>query len=424
MPSYSYIPGTIVMALLLVVLLLLRKRHATLRIDSWLLAFGFIIIATTAASLPRPHTDLRLFYHFLQLVFEMLAGLTFIYGAEALHSSGKPRDAYLLWNGPAMLALMVVYSWYIGAHWVYIIIITIGMIAACASFFFLSGRRFTALCQLAVWIYAAYLLHRQGNLYDPVVYYVYLRTATYTMLCFVYLLVAATCLQRLPKRSIGKFTIVTGMLIWAVCSVLHSWSLSQPQLHILVNQTWDMQKFLIATGLLLFLLEEQVASTQWLALHDQLTGLANRRLLEDLLPYAISTANRGKTSLTLFLFDLNDFKDINDTHGHRGGDSLLQHITAILKARLRETDTLARIGGDEFVLVAPGLQEPADIQSFLQFIHESIESPLYLDEKVVTITGSIGYAVYPNDVLHTTPEDSANQLLELADRRMYLLKQK
>jgi diguanylate cyclase len=411
------------MAALLAVLLFLRKRHSTIRIDNWLYAFGFIIITTTVSSLPRTESPMHLVYHLLELYFEMLTCLAFVYAAEMSHASGKLRDSYLLWNGPAMLALMLVYGWYISTPWVYAVIIAVGVVAACFSLLSLPGRRLTALYQLGVWIYAAFLLHMQGHLYDHVLGYIYLRRLTYSMLCFAYILAAVTCLTKLPKRSIGKITIATGMLIWAACSALHSWSITQPAYRTLVDQTWDMQKFLIATGLLLFLLEEQLASTQWLALHDQLTGLANRYLLEDRLRHAIATAHRAGTGLTVFLFDLNGFKNINDTYGHRAGDLLLKHITTTLQASLRETDTLARMGGDEFVLIAPGMQELPGIERLSRFILDSIAAPLdFTDHKTLSITGSIGYAVYPKDVLKSSSEDPSNQLLDLADRRMYALK--
>jgi len=107
------------------------------------------------------------------------------------------------------------------------------------------------------------------------------------------------------------------------------------------------------------LLERQVAINEWYALHDQLTGLPNRRCFEDKLDQAIKQAQRTDSKVALVMIDLDGFKAVNDTLGHDTGDLLLQFIAKNLQKVIRSVDTLARLGGDEFILLMTNL--PADL---------------------------------------------------------------
>ncbi len=151
------------------------------------------------------------------------------------------------------------------------------------------------------------------------------------------------------------------------------------------------------------------------ALHDELTSLPNRTLLQDRLAQAILAARRGTTPLTLLLVDLDRFKEINDTFGHHYGDLLLQQIGPRLRGVLRESDTVARLGGDEFGIVLP-TTDAASAVSVSQQLLRILEAPFDLDGQSVEIGASIGVASYP------AHGSDAATLLRGADVAMYVAK--
>ncbi len=156
---------------------------------------------------------------------------------------------------------------------------------------------------------------------------------------------------------------------------------------------------------------------QKLAFHDPLTGLPNRRLLEDRLHQALSKAKRFQKRMALLYIDLDRFKPVNDEFGHAAGDELLLAVAQRLRLCVRESDTVARVGGDEFVVLLPVLEKAAQALAVAQKIHAALVQPFALsDGLVVTISSSIGIAMYPE---HGSAEA---ELTEHADAAMYQAK--
>lgn len=153
------------------------------------------------------------------------------------------------------------------------------------------------------------------------------------------------------------------------------------------------------------------------ATHDALTNLANRSLLYDRIEYAIHQAKRNNIPFAVLYFDLNRFKRINDSLGHAVGDALLVDIATRLQERLRKTDTLARIGGDEFVIVAPGIRTVEHMKLFLNILLNQFEIPFIIQTYEILITTSVGIALYPND------GKNPDELLTNADMAMYTAKE-
>lgn len=151
--------------------------------------------------------------------------------------------------------------------------------------------------------------------------------------------------------------------------------------------------------------------------YDSLTGLPNRRLLSDRLSQSIKRAERsGKSSAICFL-DLDGFKTVNDLHGHKAGDALLVRVTQNLQHVLRAEDTLARMGGDEFVVILSNVASPEECALILDRILAAIRQPVLIDGHTVHISASIGVSLYPAD--NADPDT----LLRHADQAMYLAKQ-
>lgn len=153
------------------------------------------------------------------------------------------------------------------------------------------------------------------------------------------------------------------------------------------------------------------------ALYDSLTSLPNRTLFIDRLEQAILSAQRNDGTLVVMLMDLDHFKEVNDTLGHHVGDTLLNKIGPILQQNLRGIDTVARMGGDEFLILLPGSDEHQGVE-VAQKILSSILKPFLVDEHVLEVGASIGIAIYP---FHA---DDPNSLIRRADVAMYGAKRK
>ena len=156
---------------------------------------------------------------------------------------------------------------------------------------------------------------------------------------------------------------------------------------------------------------------QQMAYHDSLTGLPNRKLFSDRLGIALAQAQRNQQKVGVAMLDLDKFKDVNDTLGHDVGDLLLQAAAERLSAALRKGDTVARFGGDEFVLILPDLEVIEGAIQVAQKIVDSFRKPFLIDTQQLVVTTSIGIAVYPGDGI------DEGTLLKNADIAMYLAKQ-
>jgi len=154
-----------------------------------------------------------------------------------------------------------------------------------------------------------------------------------------------------------------------------------------------------------------------LATHDSLTGLPNRNLLDDRLTMGLALSRRSGNKLAVLMLDLDRFKIINDTMGHAVGDQLLKSVAERLTGVIRKSDTAARIGGDEFVLVLPHIHSPSDAAKLAQRILDIFREPFIIDGHQLNISTSIGIAVYPE----TGKE--IDMLLKNSDKAMYQAKE-
>lgn len=150
--------------------------------------------------------------------------------------------------------------------------------------------------------------------------------------------------------------------------------------------------------------------------HDTLTGLPNRLLFGDRLQQAFASAQRQQTLLGLMFVDLDHFKEVNDTRGHRMGDLLLQEVARRMKACLRVSDTLARVGGDEFVVVLPALEAPYSARLVANKLCAELRQPFVLEAFQVQLSCSIGVALYPESAR------TRDELVHQADQAMYRVK--
>jgi len=150
-----------------------------------------------------------------------------------------------------------------------------------------------------------------------------------------------------------------------------------------------------------------------LSTRDSLTGLYNRLSLQEKITWLISTSHRTDESFAVIYLDLDNFKNINDFKGHNFGDKILQNIATILLHTIRDNDMAARIGGDEFVILLPNVENEEKIHEIAQRIKLKLSQPLIIDENHYSVTASMGITLYPKD------GDNFHTLLKNADIAMY-----
>jgi diguanylate cyclase (GGDEF)-like protein len=160
----------------------------------------------------------------------------------------------------------------------------------------------------------------------------------------------------------------------------------------------------------------RAGAAESLAMRDALTGLPNRALLDDRIDQALERARRTADAFALMVVDLDGFKEVNDIRGHEAGDQVLESIARRLEAVVRASDTVARVGGDEFVVLSLGTRTEAEAAALVGRLRQALRRPYRADGGIIEIDASIGWALFPSD--GTTPEE----LLGRADIQMFATK--
>ena len=410
--NYQLTPDLLALATLLTILYFLRRRHPQEGVGLWIIGLLFIFVEAVAHAFYVPKGPWHLTSHIVALDAYLAAGVIFVWAAARPLYPRNDTLLYLIINTPPFATVLTLYGLDSRDPALFHISIACGFLLGVVSPFVLArtwnlgkGWRLV-LGQVLTWVPMWFAISH--GLY---------RDAAYYGLFFLYLSVAIVFQLSLPRKSMGKYAIVAGFVLWALVFLFHSWVSSHAQYNDVASQIWDMQKFLVIIGMLLVMLERRVASNEWYAFHDHLTGLPNRRLFEDRLAAALLQSQRNNTRTALLMIDLNGFKQINDSLGHDIGDELLQHISRSLRSAIRPPDTLARLGGDEFIIITTDL--PGDISPHLitagslDRITHALQKPFHVAGHTLNVTGSIGIAIYPDD---TTDEVL---LRRMADDRMY-----
>ena len=406
--NYAFLPDLSALAILIVILYLLYRRHPQEQAGTWLAGLLFTLIEAMAHIFYARSGVPAAVLHVIVLDCYLFAGLLFIWASGGPHLTRNGRLLYLTLSGFPLLLLNTTYGLNVRLGEAYFPAIALGIIVGTLSTIYLRRNWLLTVANFSGWLIIAFLVH-EGDF----------RSAVYWSLCCVYAIAAINFQHRLPRESTGRVAIVTGFFIWALCFLAHPWIMSHHATYVeIASHVWNMQKSLISIGMILVMLEEQVSNNAWLALHDELTGLPNRRLFADRLTHAMGRCRRTKDKLALLVLDLNGFKAINDSHGHHVGDQVLREVSGKLRAGIRATDTLARLGGDEFIIVATDFTADFAIESLAESLLCEIEKPLHIDGRSMTVSASLGIAIYPDDA-----EDSI-KLLRIADQRMYDIKHK
>ncbi len=219
------------------------------------------------------------------------------------------------------------------------------------------------------------------------------------------------------RATAGAFITIAGFFAWAGVFVVGPITVyAFPNLHI-EEEVWNLPKYLVAVGMILLLLEDQIEHNKYLALHDELTGLPNRRLFLDRLANTLERARRSGSQTALLQIDLDNFKQVNDSVGHHVGDELLKHVGALFLGRVRRSDTVSRTGGDEFSIILEEPMSRADAVRVGRSLSELLNDPFEVNGHTLQVGASVGIAIFPDDA------NDAESLRIAADLKMYATKQ-
>jgi diguanylate cyclase len=403
--NFAFLPDLLALTLLIVILILLRHRHPQERTNLWLLGLFITLVEAVAHTFYAHAGPPQKILHVIVMDCYLLAGMVFVWASGGYPLSATARLWSLALNSLPLLALTTLYGMHVQAGLAFFPCIAAGLVTGVASSLYLRRSWQLAALHVCGWMAMGYLIHLGDY-----------RSAVYWSLCCVYATAALNFHRRLPSGSTGRIAIVTGFTIWSLNLLLHPWIVNYRAYADIASHIWNMQKSLISIGMILVMLEEQISNNEWLALHDELTGLPNRRLFADRLQNAIERCERTRSRMALLILDLNGFKKINDTLGHQAGDQVLREVSGNLRKGIRASDTLARLGGDEFIIVATDAEQEESMDHFVNSVRHAVERPIVVEGRTMIMTASLGTAIYPDDA-----HDSV-RLLRIADQRMYAAK--
>lgn len=401
------LPDILGMLILMGVLAWLREKYHDKTVNLWMIGLTFVLLEAIAVGTYRGSQWFHQGTHILALDCNLFAAVAFGWTARRDLLPGESHLPFFVLPAVPLLLQTTAYGLEVHALLPYIVIALLSLVAGAVYIAFFSSGSLT---------FRATLLTIHLFTWGPIsflAFHNHLRGLVYWGLGCIYLLVALAFRGRARQRSIGGVVIVAGFLIWAICFFLHPIARGHIAYDSVLEQIWNMQKFFVIIGMLLVLLEEQTSLRAEEAMHDPLTGLPNRRLFADRLAQAVERSRRSGLSMALFMIDLDNFKEINDTLGHHTGDLVLESVAQRLQSRVRTSDTLARFGGDEFSVIVNDLGDPQDCEAIALVLCEALKSVSLSRDPEIALTGSVGYALFPRDAF------SADALLEIADRHMY-----
>lgn len=222
--------------------------------------------------------------------------------------------------------------------------------------------------------------------------------------------------EKLFHRSPVIQSIVLPNGSWQIAAIpMVGWGSDLTAIWLLRISGWLLA---LLIGILITALVETRAINLELALHDPLTGLPNRRLLEDRLQQLLEHHKRNSTGFGVLSIDLDDFKAVNDTYGHRAGDKLLQIAAFRMQSSIRATDTVCRSGGDEFIILIDDVNTRSDLEKAQQQVINKLTGNALVENRTIQLKASSGIAYYPED------GESLDSLLKASDRKMYTNKRR
>jgi diguanylate cyclase (GGDEF)-like protein len=393
------------------------RRRATDQLQFWFVGWVLLLLHLLVGLLcPRIGADDRITSS-MTWSLTILAGISFVLAVSTVCTNFRDR----MYVAAALATPALIYtnaiSWSLTAKPLLYAVVAGGAAGILAVLWHLHGRAsqqfvYTAAGTVLVAVFVAGQIARGEAI-----------SGIYSMQAGLFLCSGVLFHRRFRCWSIGTITATLGLFAWGG-SLLELGSYASPLSDVLVQSAaWNAPVYVVALGMILTVLEEQIREAtdagQRLAhqaYHDALTGLPNRLLLDDRLGQALTRARRAKKRAAVLCIDLDRFKEVNDTLGHHVGDLFLQSVVARLRARVRDSDTLARTGGDEFIAVISDFDSATIPAKVAESLLESLREPLMIQGCPLPATACIGIAVFPDDA------GDAEGLQRAADQAMYRAK--
>ncbi|MBU6247344.1 MAG: GGDEF domain-containing protein [Xanthomonadaceae bacterium] len=411
MLNLSVFPDLLAIGGLVLVFASLLRRTRQTRLRYWLVGWVMILVHIVAQLLYFNLPALDRVGEAVSLSMLLLTSVAFIWAGHDRRSGWVHGFGWTVLAALPDVAFVVLFAWGVQDRVPFLALT--GLAACTAMSLFRSDRR-GARPRERWMVGAAVLLAYVGQ--ATLVARAALEPALIWMLCWHYALVAYFFWRGADRATLGVSFTTASFVAWAlvfpVADALERWL---PGLGIQA-EAWNLPKFMVATGMIFTVLEEQLGAAKHAALHDPLTGLPNRRLFTQRLDAALARARQEQGGVALLVIDMDDFKRVNDTRGHAAGDAVLAAAAGRLQSRLRVTDTLARLGGDEFAAILPDPGDAAAVAGQIDRLVRALDGGFEIDGERVVVQASIGAAFFPWD-----GADEAG-LLAAADRAMYARK--
>ncbi|HZP22555.1 MAG TPA: GGDEF domain-containing protein [Terriglobales bacterium] len=407
--NFTILPNLIALAVLVVVFWAVSRKTITERLSLWLAGWVLVLLHFTAKFLSGGGAVRSMLAEMVAVDLLLLAGATFLISVSAVASSAKRQLTLALCIAvPAMAYASGAVAGVTSKNYYYVFLAAefLVLVVACRRLALQSKLPMVgvlAAASFAIGVTVSAVSYGNAKFGIGIIL---------AMLNFAVAVLYASCYRR---TTAGVVITVTGFALWGAAFPLAI------RLRMLAegfrpeSEAWNIPIYLVAVGMMLTLFEDQIEISKYHAYHDELTGLPNRRLLEDRLGLALAYARRSKAKLAVLQLDLDRFKEVNDTHGHRFGDLVLQEVATRLAACIRSGDTLARSGGDEFTVITPVADRQA-AEPLIRALMGTLTASIVVDGREVQTGLSIGIALYPDDGIN------ADQLHAAADHAMYAVK--
>jgi len=404
--NFSILPNLIALAVLVAVFWAISRKATTDRLYLWLAGWALVLLHFTAQFLSVGQGLWDELAATLSLCTLELASVAFLISVSSAASKRKQQITLALSTAIPVLAYTTGAIWGIGNSSFYYVVIAAAALAPLAWYWNQLGWCGLETVGLVIGVglgatITAWTVARGTPEFGLTV-----------LLAALNLAVAILYWNCYHRVTAGVVTAISGFALWAgVFPGAALVSVLAPHARI-EAEVWNIPKYLVAMGMILTLLEDQIETSKYFAYHDDLTGLPNRRLLEDRLEQALAYARRTGSKVAVLQIDLDRFKEVNDTYGHRVGDVALREVAKRLATCIRRGDTLARSGGDEFTVISDvEARQAADL--LVALLARALAQTIRIDGHEVQTGLSIGLALYPDD------GSNADQLHAAADRAMY-----
>ncbi|WP_263385319.1 GGDEF domain-containing protein [Granulicella arctica] len=406
--NYYAIPDFLAVGMIVLVSFALRRLNRQTRFRYWALGWQVLLVHTILHVVTIQNGRWQLYQDTASMVAISLSSVIFLGAAGSLNFA---KMRWMVLAAVPNFAYIVCWNFNVLSHAVYFALTGAGFVGA---LWFMIRGRFNADGSIVVsrfFVAAAYSVQLLLLAFAPMDF------AGQWLLCWPFLLVAYLFWRDAVETTTGVIVTAVSFLLWAcVFPVAQYLANYYPAVHV-ESEVWNIPKFLAASGMLLTLVEEQMTRMTKLAMRDELTGLANRRSYINEFEVALERSRRTGSNIALLVIDLNHFKAVNDTLGHKGGDELLCEVSKRFLSRLQDADMLARVGGDEFAVIMEGTMTRGVVENIIEMLHESLENPVWVRGHARVVTASIGAAFYPDD------GDTHDSLYALADLNMYHVKE-